>query len=207
MTEPGVCKGTIDAHLAEYEFVREGIRQDQRERLAFLGFALAASGLILGLLMRSTPARSATQVCFLVALAAVVILVAERLTIRASNGVASGGAYIRLFIEPEVPGLRYQQRYAEFVKHFDGSAGLARGIGLAYVGLTMAFVLAWFAAPTDDGREWWQTLALAGGLGGLSLWQAGKLVLGKGTGSGVAAAWELVCEAEQSDKELSEEHK
>lgn len=58
----------VGAYLAEYEFVREGVRQDQRERLAFLGFALAAGGLILGLLMRSPQGRSATQVWFLLAL-------------------------------------------------------------------------------------------------------------------------------------------
>lgn len=196
MTEPCAHEGEVDAYLAEYEFVRGGLRQDQRERLAFLGFALAASGLILGLLMRSPQGRSASQVCFLVGLAAIIVLVAERLTIRACNGVASGGTYIRLFIEPKVRGLRYQQRYAEFVKHLDGSAGLARGIGLAYVGLTLAFVLAWFAAPTRNDHEWWQTLTVVS-LGGLSLWQAGMLILGKGTGSGVAAAWERVHESEQ----------
>lgn len=103
-------RADIGPYLAEYEFVREGVRQDQRERLAFLGFALAACGLILGLLMRSPHGRSATQVWFLVGLAALVALVAERLTIRASNGVLSGGTYIRFFIEPNVRGLRYQGR-------------------------------------------------------------------------------------------------
>jgi hypothetical protein len=82
-------EGRAAGYLAEFDFIREGMRQDQRERQGFLGFALAASGLVLGLLMRSTPSRSATEACFLVGLAAVVILVAERLTIRASQGVAS----------------------------------------------------------------------------------------------------------------------
>lgn len=184
----------IAAHLAEYEFVREGIRQDQRQRLAFLGFALAACGVILGLLMRSPQGRSATQVCFLVALAAIIVLVAERLTIRASNGVLSGGTYIRLFIEPEVRGLRYQRRYAAFVDHLDGSAGLARGIGFAYLALTVAFASAWAAAPI--GHECWQTSVVAG-LGLFSLWQSVSLAFGKKRERGVVAAWEQVRASER----------
>lgn len=85
----------IAGYLAEFDFIREGMRQDQRERHGFLAFALAGSGLILGLLMRSS-ARTAEQTCFLVGLAAIVTIVAQILTIRASQGVASAGAYLRL---------------------------------------------------------------------------------------------------------------
>lgn len=55
---------TTAGYLAEYAFITEGIRLNQRERQAFLAFSLAASGLILGLLMRATPPRSATETCF-----------------------------------------------------------------------------------------------------------------------------------------------
>ncbi len=142
------------AYLAEYEFIREGMRQDQRERQGFLGFTLAASGLILGLLVRSAPARSATETCFLVDLAAGVTLVAEQLTIRASQGVASGGAYLRLFVEPNVTGLEFQRRNPAFLAKAKGATSASRGFGYAYLAITAAFVLAWFAAPVNDGRQW-----------------------------------------------------
>lgn len=184
------------AYLAEYEFAREGIRQDQRQRMAFLGFALAASGLILGLLMRSTQqGRPPGQVVFLVSLVAFIVLVAEWLTIRSCDSVASGAAYIRLFIEPKVPALQYQRRYAEFSEKPGGRPGLASGLGLAYGGLTLAFILAWFVAPIDGGRECWQT-SLVLVLGVMSLLQAGRLALWKGPKSKGAKAWEQVRESE-----------
>ena len=183
-------------YLAEFEFIREGMRQDQRERQGFLGFSLAASGLILGLLMRSSPPRSATEACFLVGLAAGVTLVAERLTIRASHGVASGGAYMRLYIEPHVEGLGFQERNRRYMKQIRGSNSVSRGLGYAYVALTAAFVLAWLAAPLTSGRAWWQTLIVSV-LAVASLLQAGKLLISSIRGWPVVNnAWDKVFEEE-----------
>lgn len=199
--ERGHEQESAAAYLAEYDFIREGMRQDQRERQGFLGFALAASGLILGLLMRSSPPRSATQACFLVGLAAGVTLVAERLTIRASEGVASAGAYMRLFLEPRVEGLAFQRRNPLYLKQIKGTASASRGFGYAYLALTAAFVLAWLAAPLHDHRQWWQTsvvvlFALA------SLIQAGRLIWTSLYGwRTVNAAWRAVKEAEQATED------
>ncbi|HEU4720312.1 MAG TPA: hypothetical protein VFS59_03035 [Gemmatimonadaceae bacterium] len=183
------------ALLAEYGFLCEAIRQSQRERVGFLGFALAASGLILGLLMKAAPARTPAQACFLVALAAMVTIVAERLTIRASNGVASSATYVRLFLEPALPGLRYQQRHDAYKRQPERSVGAARGFGIAYVALTAAFAAAWVAAPTHGGRAWWQTLAVVA-LGVLSVAQAAVLL--RARADRVVAAWERVRAAEQA---------
>jgi hypothetical protein len=186
-------------YLAEFDFIREGMRQDQRERQAFLGFALAASGLVLGLLMRSTPPRSPTEACFLVGLAAGVVLVAERLTIRASQGVASAGAYLRIFIEPHVDGLEYQARNMSYIRKMRGTVSASRGFGLAYCALTVAFALAWPAAPVHGARQWWQT-ALVGALVAVSLCQAGKLIWTSFRGwRNVDAAWDSVRDAEVPD--------
>lgn len=123
---------------------------------------------------------------------------AERLTIRASNGVLSGGAYIRLFIEPKVRGLRYQGRYAEFVHHLKGAAGLDRGIGFAYAGLTVAFVLAWLAGPVQGSRLWWQTMTVLA-LGAFSLWQVSQLLRRAGA-TRVVEAWKRVWDSEQHQR-------
>jgi len=176
MSQDSPVDDQIAGYLKEFDFIREGMRQDQRERQGFLGFALAASGLILGLLMRSPPTRSPTEVCFLVGLAAIVTIVAEKLTIRASLGVASAGIYLRLFVEPHVQGLDFQRRHALYVSSAKGSVSASRGFGIAYAVLSVAFVLAWFAAPIEHGgRQWWQTTVIVI-LGLYSLYQAGELI-------------------------------
>jgi hypothetical protein len=183
-------------YLAEFDFIREGMRQDQRERQAFLGFSLAASGVILGLLMRASPARTPTQACFLVGLAAIVTIVAEELTIRASQGVASAGAYLRVFVEPHVTGLLYQGRNARYLAKAHGRTSASRGFGIAYGALSAAFVLAWFAAPVNGGRELWQTsvVSLLGLYGAL---RAGGLIRASYCGwPRVNEAWRAVAAEE-----------
>jgi hypothetical protein len=196
-------EGQASAYLAEFDFIREGMRQDQRERQGFLGFALAASGLVLGLLMRSTPPRSATQACFLVGLAAVVILIAERLTIRASQGVASAGAYLRVFVEPHVDGLEYQRRNESYIRKMKGSVSASRGFGLAYVALTFAFACAWAAAPVPGHRQWWQTgFVTVAAL--ISLLQSGVLIRTSFVGwENVNSAWKAVLDEEEQATETS----
>jgi hypothetical protein len=55
----------IAGYLTEHDFIGEHIRHSQRGRHGFLAFSLAATGLLLGLLMRSTPPRSPTEAYFL----------------------------------------------------------------------------------------------------------------------------------------------
>jgi hypothetical protein len=109
----------LDRLLAEFEFIREGLRQDQRERQVFLGLALAASGTVLGLLVRPGTVPSAHQALVLVVIAAAVTIVAEVLTMRATLGVASAGVYLRIFVEPYVDGLAFQSRNRGFLDNMD----------------------------------------------------------------------------------------
>jgi hypothetical protein len=143
--------------------------------------------------MDSDPQRSATEVCFLVGLVALVTLVAEQLTIRASQGVATAGAYMRVFIEPHVEGLEYQRRNVEF--EMKGRVSSSRGFAYAYSAVTAAFVLAWFAAPVD-GRTRWQTgLILLGALA--SAYQVGRLLsASRRPQSNIDEAWETMLDEE-----------
>jgi hypothetical protein len=187
-----------DGYLAEFDFIHEGMRQDQRERHGFLGFTLAASGLVLGLLMRAKPPLEPPQVFYLVGLVALVTCVAERLTLRSSQGVATAGAYLRLFVEPKVDGLGYQRRNLKFLHTLDGNVSSSRGFAVAYFGVTVAFGLAWVIAPIKAGtdREIWQTLSVVV-LVVLSLIQVGTLWLRSTTGwKSVNDAWEAVFDSE-----------
>lgn len=147
----------VAGYLAEFDFVREGMRRHQAERHGFLGFALAANGLVLGLLMGGDFAYTASTACFLLCLGLGATLIAERMTIHASLGIASAAAYIRLFIEPNVKGLEFQGRKPGHIKRIGNVGSASRAFGLAYVVLTAAAALAWPTAPVSDGRELWQT--------------------------------------------------
>jgi hypothetical protein len=76
-----------------------------------------------------------------------------------------------VFVEPYVEGLEYQRRNLSF--RMKGRVSSSRGFAYAYLAVTVAFVLAWFAAPVA-GRTWWQTGLV--GLGALlSSIQIGRL--------------------------------
>lgn len=175
MPEADSTEDAVAGYLAEYRYLGTYVHQTLRERHGFLALSLAGSGFILGLLMRSTPTKSPGEACFLVALAASVTLVAERMTIRATQGIANILAYFRLFLEPQVPGLGFYVRYASFrgktpLSGVRRRVSGARDLVYAYLTLTAAFLLAWLAAPVQGHRQWWQT-ALVGALGAISLVQ------------------------------------
>lgn len=162
--------------LAEFAFITDGMRQDQRERLAVLGFALAASSAVLGLLVRqTTKPPSSTQGFILLGIAVAITLVAELMTIRATIGVASGGHYLRLFIESEVPELRFQTRRPHFLAALGAqtakrlprsllrsSVHAASGFAIAYGVLTVGLEIAWFSVDLSTTRGLWQSILLVG---------------------------------------------
>jgi hypothetical protein len=162
--------------------------------------------------MRSTPTRSATEVCFLVGLAAGTTLVAERMTIRATQAISSAATYLRLFVEPKVQGLGLHIRQAAFQRNVKGASSGSRGFAFAYLGLTAAFVLAWLIAPVQGAREWWQTVVV-GVFGVASVCQIGQLTwLGAFGWKAAHDAWSAIEEQEQQAAEvdgrsaLSREH-
>lgn len=133
-----------EGRLAELAFLQEGLRQNQRERQVFLGFAITATATLLGLLLHGHPDPSRSESFILVALTGLIIVVAEFLTIRSTIGVRSGAAYIRLFIEPHIPGTGYETRLATFAKKSPRLTGAALGLGVAYAALASAPPYAWF---------------------------------------------------------------
>jgi hypothetical protein len=201
---PADFKSGSDGLLAEFDFIREGMRQDQRERLVFLGFALASSGAVLGLLVRDhqhLPSGAQAFVLILVALA--IAIVAEVMTIRATIGVASAGHYIREFIEPRAAGLRFQERNRHFLDELKAprprmgrlmrsSVSASWGLAIAYGVLTVALAVAWFtvdlSTPRDTLRDVLVVLGVLVSLG-LAVW---LWWTGHGVAQYVGRAWEAV---------------
>ena len=185
-------------YLAEYTFLTNGIRQNQRQRTGFFAFSLASNGVVLGILMRSTPPRTTTETTFLIALAAGVTLIAERMTISTTQAIDSATTYLRLFVEPHVEGLAFERRYRLFAQKIGAKASGAHGVTFAYFGLTAAFILAWPAAPLEGGRQWWQT-AIVAVLGAASLVQLRQLHSLRAFGWNAAVnAWSAVKQQEQT---------
>jgi hypothetical protein len=147
----------LDGLLAEFDFIREGLRQDQRERQVFLGFALAASGAVLGLLVRPGRVPSPNQALVFVLIAGAVTIVAEVLTIRATLGVASAGVYLRIFVEPYVDGLAFQSRNRRFLHNMDSRISASWGFAVAYLMLSFAIALAWFSVHLSSPRGVWES--------------------------------------------------
>jgi hypothetical protein len=206
---PDSPKAPAAGYLAEYEFIHVGMRQDQRERQGFLAFTLAASGLVLGLLMKANPKLPAEQACFLIGLVAGVTLVAEQLTIRASQGIGTAGAYMRIFIEPHVEGLEYQSRNPHF--EMSGNVSSSRGFAWAYVAVTIAFVVAWFVAPVKEhDRECWQTLIVVvlalGSLGQIRRLLSATYDDSRGW-TKIDEAWKKVLKDEEEKKKKAQEEK
>jgi hypothetical protein len=172
-----MSKSPIDSsagYLAEYVFVTDGIRHAQRERHGFLGFSLAAAGVILGILMRSTSPRSPIEACFLVGMVGGAILVSGRMTIRASQEVVRLRSYLQCFVEPRVEGLDYLSRLGFFTRAARGASSGPHGFAFAYLALTVALILAWLAAPVHGDKQWWQTFLISA-LAATSVVQVGQL--------------------------------
>ncbi len=85
-------------------------------------------------------------------IAAGITIVAEVLTLRATFGVASAGIYLRIFIEPHVPGLNFQTRNRRFVKHVDGRIHASWGFAVAYLTLSAGIAIAWFTIHLSGAR-------------------------------------------------------
>jgi hypothetical protein len=137
---------------AEWRDARDGIRHAQRERQAFLGFAIAAQASLLGLLIHSTTKLSASGNFLIVGLACAALIGAEWLTIRSTLGILTTASYIRLFLEPQMPGVRYEGRIRSVpVNRRPRLSGGTLGLGVVYLTLTAAPPLAWFSVALHRG--------------------------------------------------------
>jgi hypothetical protein len=189
-------------YLAEYNYLGTYVHQSIRERQRLLAFSLAANGLILGLLIRSSTPKTASQACFLVALGAGVTLAAELMTIRATQSIANITAYLRLFIEPHVEGLSFYTRYEQFRegRPFRGIRRKAHGaydFVCAYLVLTAVYIPTWLLAPVQQQGKFWET-AIIIALSVASLLQVIRLRRLSATGWHAAEeAWSTIRQTEQ----------
>ncbi len=162
--------------MAELAFVQDGLRHNQRERQAFLAFAIAATVGVFGLLLRGARPLSPTQSLVLIAALAIAIIAAEILTIHGTRGVISASAYIELFLEHQIPGTAFQRRQRRFDKLYADDrerrirsflrrdrdpqpsrarVGAAFGFSIAYCLLATSPIVAWWLGVNDHGPAGW----------------------------------------------------
>jgi len=147
-------------YLAEFEFISEGMRQDQKERSVLLGITFASHAALAGLLLRSSQAPSASSVFLALGLVGLVTAVGQALSVRATIGVASGGQYLRTFVEPHVVGLAFQSRNPAFLRTARLGVSASQALAVAYIALSVAQAAAWWSVDLGTERQLAQTIAL-----------------------------------------------
>ncbi len=141
-------KKRYDALLEEYKSLREEVMKKQDARLYIAGFTVAAIGTILGFTLGSDMPIEHKPDHYLVGLvsfALIVLNTALVLTLQHTMGIDSISAYIRKFIEPEMPGLGWEtrlQRYRKLARSKGRSLPIfatlaSKSLSLFYASLTI----------------------------------------------------------------------
>jgi hypothetical protein len=133
--------------LEEYKTIRGEILQTQGQRIQIISPTVGAIGVILsisfGLVLRAQ-ATSPDKLLMIAVGAAIVIYVilipSLIMMISVQQAIQRLGGYIRLFIEPQVPGLNWENRIQKFKLQTRFAGGL-RGMGAMYYFLA---ILPWF---------------------------------------------------------------
>ena len=106
--------------LEEYKEIRAEMLKRQESRLMIVGFTVAAIGAIIGLTLKSQPVDGAQGIgfygLFLDGFGLLVLVAAQLLTIRQTQQNAIMAEYLRRFIEPVVPGIRWESRWTCYRK-------------------------------------------------------------------------------------------
>ena len=131
-TKKNIEKDELDGLLAEYKTLRDEIISAKGRRLQTVSLTVGAVGAILsiiaGTVLGSSTQSAVTQLAISigggVALYGIVIP-SQIMTRHLQQTIQRTGAYIRVFIEPRVPGLNWENRWnAHKSQH-----GLPKGLG------------------------------------------------------------------------------
>lgn len=133
--------------LEEYKTIRGEILQTQAQRIQIISLTVGAIGVILsisfGLVLRAetTPLDKLLLITVGAAIVIYVILIPSLIMmISVQQAIQRLGGYIRLFIEPQVPGLNWENRMQKFKIQTRFAGGL-HGMGAMYYFLA---ILPWF---------------------------------------------------------------
>jgi hypothetical protein len=136
---PGELKGL----LAEYDSLRSEILGVQTQRMQIISLTIGALGAVLsitgGIVLGTENIDALIRLLVATggAVAAYVIIIPSLIMIiSAQQAVQRLGGYIRIFIEPLVPGLNWQSRWQNYKAQYQYRGGL-RGMGGIYYFLSI----------------------------------------------------------------------
>ena len=129
--------------FAEYQSLRSEIQETQRQRLQIISLTVGAFGGLLaisaGYTLNAENTTPHTQIVVAVggAIALYAILIPSLIMmLSAQQAIQRLGEYIRIFIEPLIPGLNWESRWREYKLRHNYKGGL-RGMGGIYYFLSL----------------------------------------------------------------------
>jgi hypothetical protein len=152
--------------LAEYESLRNEILGVQTQRMQIISLTVGAIGAVLsiagGIVLGTEKMDGLRRLLIATggAVAAYVIIIPSLIMIiSAQQSVQRLGEYIRVFIEPLVPGLNWQNRWKNYKAQYQYRGGL-RGMGGIYYFLSILALLLPAYALTQYLQGWIVALVL-----------------------------------------------
>jgi len=156
-----------DGLLTEYKTLRDEIISAKGRRLQTVSLTVGAVGVILSIIagavlgsnIPSTEARLAVSVGGGIALYGILIP-GQIMTMHLQRTIQRIGGYIRIFIEPKVPGLNWENRWNIHKSQHQLSKGLG-GIGGIYYFLSLLPLLLPFYIISQGTQNWFLIFAFA----------------------------------------------
>lgn len=126
-------KGEIVGLLEEYRSLRDEIHAAQGRRIQTLSFTIGAFGVILTLITNTVLGSGITspEARFVIAIGGSItlygiVIPSLIMNLSVQQTIQVIGSYIRVFIEPEVPGLNWENRWQAHKHEYRLTSGLRR---------------------------------------------------------------------------------
>jgi|GEM_PF-3495981 len=150
----------------EYKTLRSEILQTQGQRMQIISLTVGAVGGLLTITVQgvlsstSIPSDKTLPVVVGVAVAIYAILIPSLIMmVSTQKGIQRIGGYIRLFIEPKVPGLHWEGFWHEVRSERSGQGLYALGV-IYYFLSVLPLLLPLYAFFQDPQRRWYMLIVL-----------------------------------------------
>ena len=155
-----------DGLLNEYRALKSELHNAQGQRLQIISLTVGVFGIIisvsagsvLGSQTNTVDARLLIAIGSSIALYSILIA-SLIMIISVQQAIQRIGEYIRLFIEPKIPGLNWETRWHDFKRQYTYRVGL-RGLGSIYFFLSFLPMLLPGYALSQNAQNWLYVLIL-----------------------------------------------
>ena len=146
--------------LTEYRALKSEIHNAQGQRLQIISLTVGALGVVLSVSANAVlgAGNSSPEIRLLLAVGGSMVLYALLIPslimmLSLQQAIQRLGSYIRIYIEPRVPGLNWENRWQEYMQKKKYSGGL-RGLGGIYYFLSLLPILLPLFAASQSTQNW-----------------------------------------------------